>query len=177
MKIENRMDSNGKKRIALTFFNTEYETERDYRGSRMTLWPNDDDLKELILKKDEYEYCSWKTDPGPMGSNMYPRVKGLEPTDCIPYSFKDYLDDWTKTTKRRYDQMVRASWKKESKIVKVIFNDPATIVYWIDGTKTVVKSEGEKFDPEKGLAMAISKKLLGNNGNYYNEFKKWLSEE
>lgn len=62
-------------------------------------------------------------------------------------------------------------------IKKVIFNDPATIVFWNDGTKTVVKAHDEEFDPEKGLAMAISKKLLGNKGNYYNEFKKWLPEE
>lgn len=59
-------------------------------------------------------------------------------------------------------------------IKKVIFNPPATIVLWNDGTKTVVKCTDEEFDPEKGLAMAISKKLLGNKGNYYNEFKKWL---
>ena len=63
-------------------------------------------------------------------------------------------------------------------IEKVIFNDPATIVIWADGTKTVVKCEGEKFDPEKGLAMAISKKLLGgNNGYYYDVFEKWLSKK
>lgn len=59
-------------------------------------------------------------------------------------------------------------------IKKVIFHDPATIVYWIDGTKTVVKAENEPFDPEKGLAMAIAKKYFGNNGNYYDIFRKWL---
>ena len=46
-------------------------------------------------------------------------------------------------------------------IKKVIFNDPATIVFWNDGSKTVVKcQEGDIFDPEKGLAMAISMKKL-----------------
>ena len=64
-----------------------------------------------------------------------------------------------------------------TEITNVIFNDPATIVFWNDGTKTVVKAENEPFDPEKGLAMAIAKKALGNKGNYYNEFKKWLPEE
>lgn len=60
-------------------------------------------------------------------------------------------------------------------ITKVIFNNPATIVFWSDGKKTVVKCAGdEAFDEEKGLAMAISKRVLGNQGNYYNEFKKWL---
>lgn len=62
-------------------------------------------------------------------------------------------------------------------IEKVIFHDPATIVFWEDGTKTVVKcGENDIYDPEKGLAMAIAKKALGNEGNYYNQIKKWLPE-
>lgn len=61
-------------------------------------------------------------------------------------------------------------------IKDVIFNDPATIVLWSDGTKTVVKADKEDFDPEKGLAMAISKKALGNKGNYFDIFKKWTSK-
>lgn len=64
------------------------------------------------------------------------------------------------------------------KIKEVIFNKPATIVIWNNGDKTVVKAQGkEKFDPEKGLAMAISKRVLGtnkSNSNYYDIFKKWL---
>ena len=64
------------------------------------------------------------------------------------------------------------------KPVKVIFNYPATIVFWSDDTKTVVKCQGDDvFDPEKGLAMAYCKKMLGNKGNYYKQFKKWLPEE
>jgi hypothetical protein len=67
---------------------------------------------------------------------------------------------------------------KGIEIKNVIFNDPATIVFWTDGTKTVVKcQDGDEFDPEKGLAMAISKKSLGNKGNYCNELKKWLPEK
>lgn len=63
-------------------------------------------------------------------------------------------------------------------IENVIFNDPATIVFWSDGTKTIVKAQdGEVYDPEKGLALAISKKALGNQGNYYNEFDKWLNKD
>lgn len=61
------------------------------------------------------------------------------------------------------------------RIKDVIFNGPATIVIWADGTKTVVKAQdGEKIDYEKGLAMAIAKKALGNQGNYYDHFEKWL---
>lgn len=62
-------------------------------------------------------------------------------------------------------------------ITKVIFNDPATIVFWSDGTKTVVKTQnGETFDPEKGLVMAISKRVFGNKGNYYNHISKWVDK-
>lgn len=64
------------------------------------------------------------------------------------------------------------------KIERVIFNAPATVVMWADGTKTVVKAQkGEKYDPEKGLAMAISKKALGNGSKYYDTFKKWVPEK
>lgn len=63
-------------------------------------------------------------------------------------------------------------------IKNVIFNDPATIVFWDDGTKTVVKCQpGDRFDPEKGLAMAIVKKAYGNKGSYCNKLKKWLPKE
>ena len=63
-------------------------------------------------------------------------------------------------------------------IKNVIFNDPATIVFWEDGTKTVVKcQDGDEFDPEKGLAMAIVKRAYGNKGSYCNQLKKWLSKE
>lgn len=62
-------------------------------------------------------------------------------------------------------------------IKNVKFNPPATIVFWTDNTKTVVKCKGEDYDPEKGLAMCICKKVLGDKGNYYEVFKKWLPKE
>lgn len=62
-------------------------------------------------------------------------------------------------------------------IKDIIYNDPATIILWKDGTKTVVKVDGEDYDPEKGLAMAFCKKIFGNKGNYYKVFKKWLPDE
>lgn len=68
------------------------------------------------------------------------------------------------------------NFKNSVMIKNVIFNDPATIVFWSDGTKTVVKAENEPFDPEKGLAMAIAKKHFGNKGNYFNEIKKWTEK-
>ena len=65
-------------------------------------------------------------------------------------------------------------------IKDVIFNDPATIVFWKDGTKTVVKCQkdkGDTYNPELGLAMCIIKKMSGNKGNYNDVFNKWLPDE
>lgn len=65
----------------------------------------------------------------------------------------------------------------DSMIQQVIFNPPATIVFWRDGSKTVVKcGENDIFDPEKGLAMAISKRAFGDNRDYYEIFAKWVGK-
>lgn len=90
-------------------------------------------------------------------------------------SITRYCDSDVTATRIAYNNMYKNT--QISLIKNVIFNDPATIVFWNDGTKTVVKAENEEFDPEKGLAMAISKKVLGNKGNYYETFKKWLPKE
>lgn len=79
---------------------------------------------------------------------------------------------------RNADTLSFATLNKYVGIKQVIFNAPATIVIWYDGTKTVVKAgDGDVYDPEKGLAMAIAKKALGNKGCYYDTFKKWLPKE
>ena len=68
---------------------------------------------------------------------------------------------------------------KHLSIENVIFNPPATIVFCSDNTKTVVKCdyECEAYDPEKGIAMAISRKMLGDNKyDYYNVFRHWLKK-
>lgn len=71
-------------------------------------------------------------------------------------------------------------------IDRVIYNDPATIILWKDGTKTVVKCmEGEEYDPEKGFAMAVLKKLFGEDyGKVMKEHVKpelrkreWVADE
>lgn len=62
-------------------------------------------------------------------------------------------------------------------ILDVIFNGPAVTVKWTDGTKTTVKAQkGEKIDPEKGFAMAVVKKVFGNNREYYHTVLHWLKK-
>lgn len=67
----------------------------------------------------------------------------------------------------------------DSLIKKVIFNGPATIVIWKDGTKTVVKCmDGDDYDREKGFMMAIIEYLLGGTkGDVKRFFKKHIPEE
>lgn len=50
---------------------------------------------------------------------------------------------------------------------KIIVNGPATIVFWKDGTKTVVKvaeSDKKHASVEAGFAMALAKKIYRTNG-------------
>ena len=62
--------------------------------------------------------------------------------------------------------------------VKVIFHDPATIVFWDDGSKTVVKCQkDDTYNEEMGLALCFAKKAMGNKSNFNNVFKKWIPED
>lgn len=62
------------------------------------------------------------------------------------------------------------------KVKKVIFNKPATIVFWSDGTKTVVKcGEGDVYEKEKGFFIACSKKLFGNDYKAVGQMNKALA--
>ena len=75
------------------------------------------------------------------------------------------------------DREVIAPLEDYFKIKQVIFNAPATIVLWADGTKTVVQCQNdEEFDEEKGLAMCFTKRALGNKGRYCETIKKWRAK-
>lgn len=83
-------------------------------------------------------------------------------------------ESYLKTFKNKSNSLFNVSLPE---IKNVIFNAPATIIFWGDNTKTVTKADGEDYDMEKGMAMCIAKKALGNQGNYYEVFKKWVGED
>ena len=63
-------------------------------------------------------------------------------------------------------------------IKDVRFSPPATIVFWSDNTKTVVKAQGgEPFDAEKGLMACIIKRITGNTCRSNELFKKYIKED
>ena len=67
-----------------------------------------------------------------------------------------------------YNDIINSNKYKKKRLIyldieKVIFNHPATIIFWTDGTKTIVKcSKDDVWDPEKGITMAITKKFFGD---------------
>lgn len=63
-------------------------------------------------------------------------------------------------------------------IKKVIFHNPATIILWADGKKTVVKCQpGDSFDKEKGFLAAYMKRTLGNDNTFNKIMKRWVDDE
>ena len=63
-------------------------------------------------------------------------------------------------------------------IEKVIFNGPATIVVWKDGTKTIVKcEEGTTYSKEEAIDQAILKKLFTTNSHHKRVLKDLISEK
>ena len=108
------------------------------------------------------------------------RTYTFEPIDIdVVFSSRPTTADKKEETKKPVDSFeTKQSTNRRVKIRDVIFSDPATVVFWNDNTKTVVKARGgEKYDKEKGLAMAIIKKITGNAGNYYEIFKEWCGDE
>lgn len=61
-------------------------------------------------------------------------------------------------------------------IDKVIYNDPATIVIWSDGTKTVSKTHaGDVYSPEVGLVLCVLKKLSGST-KVHDLIEAWIPD-
>lgn len=90
----------------------------------------------------------------------------------VPYNF------YRQSTERAEKNDIVKFGMCSVSIRKVIFNDPATVVLWSDGTKTVVKCGPEdKFDTEKGLAMAIVKKMAGNDNSFHKVFKQYSKKK
>jgi hypothetical protein len=84
--------------------------------------------------------------------------------------FKDYINSY-KDTVNKIDLKTERNLKSEGndeliclEIDRVIFNDPATIIFWKDKTKTVVKcAKGQKFNKYHGFCAAVTKRVFENN--------------
>ena len=98
--------------------------------------------------------------------------------DRFPFATGGFVD--MAAQKKESKQKPHGIEKKEVRnpfvlIERVIFNPPATIVLWKDGSKTVVKVHNEEFDKEKGLAMAILRSEYG--AGIRKLFRKWCADD
>jgi hypothetical protein len=83
-----------------------------------------------------------------------------------------YGVDWSNLT-----YTFTPSTKHLPEIKQVIFNNPATIIMWKDGTKTVVKASNDEFSEEFGFAMAYLKKVFGGRSQYMKHVKNASRQE
>ena len=82
--------------------------------------------------------------------------------------------------RRFYCTTTFAPLPKPYEIDHIVKNGPAMVVFWMDGTKTIVKrKEGEKDDDYLAFCAALAKKIYGNNSrvkrivdNIHDETKK-----
>ena len=153
------------------------------RNARMVITPPPRCGKTLAMQAMN-EYCAKLKEENTMNNNI--SMEALSDSVCI---IDGYMYKPTSVSHRSYKNTVSFEVTLDPKhrvgtikapavnIKNVIFNPPATIVFWSDNTKTVVKCHsGDEFDPEKGLTMAYFKKMHGNKYSYFNEIKHWTKK-
>lgn len=124
----------------------------------------------IYIKEDltpEYIINSWDKDKKPEGRIL---LEYKEPV-YIPFELTERRSEMPPKDGFSIKE-IYFSIPGNLKIKKVIFNNPATIVMWSDGTKTVVKAqEGDGWDMEKGLAMCVAKRFIGLK-DFYKAYNK-----
>lgn len=107
------------------------------------------------------------TDMDSLGTHYF-----LDPEQIVAISkpvFQKMLNERSKARRDVHDYMQKDS-EFTAKIHRqfqfapkeIIYNDAATIVYWTDGTKTVVKcNENDEYSEYAGFVAAVAKKMYG----------------
>lgn len=96
-------------------------------------------------------------------NSMHRLIDNLLDTNRITPRIHDLIADAIRQT-YGFRQEDRNTAMTSVNVKKIIFNSPATIVFWGDGTKTVVKTMSEEsFDMYNGFTAALAKKVYGNS--------------
>lgn len=67
--------------------------------------------------------------------------------------------------RKEEERRVKESRKKYTP-KKIYYNNPVTVVFWEDGTKTTVRlHEGEEYNEYSAFCAALAKKIFGNNSH------------
>lgn len=116
-------------------------------------------------------------------NDIKPTKTSFYDDDTLDYLLKDIMKEKAKEAEEKLNAEIEKKKRKAidnyaDRIKNVYFNDPYTIIVWKDGSKSIVKcQEGDVYDKEKGLALALLKHLSGNTSYFNTIFKKWLPDE
>ena len=95
-------------------------------------------------------------------------IKTLDWDTSMTYSFKK---------KKHFSGYLDMCYPYNVYIKQVMYYDPATIVFWSDGTKTVSKCrEGDVYSEECGLMICVMKKIMGAT-KVHELMHDWISYE
>ena len=148
----------------------------DYFGWAVESIENNKEERNMVVTLTGYpkhECVPFAVDENDLERDINNRMNGKEPE--LETALKRRMPN---TMYGAYSNHANCKMLVTPQIKNVIFNPPATIVFWNDGTKTVVKCQNhEEFDHEKGLAMAFFKKMHSNKGHYFEEIKKWTEKD
>ena len=103
--------------------------------------------------------------------------------DCSGVAISSNNHQWV-NSKDVITKWIKNHVKEDNKIpdayipVEIIFNGPATIVFWADDTKTVVKrSKKDKDNKYNAFCAALAKKVYGTNSHIARIVKKGVEHK
>lgn len=113
---------------------------------------------------------------------MKNETKDVTTTTYVPtipehYTPEYYISEltgkgWTLSTKKKQYNFSGAIPDRDTYIKKVIYSEPATVVFWSDDTKTVCKCKyPDTYSREVGFSLCVLKKIYGATA-----FKKLLKD-
>ena len=102
---------------------------------------------------------------------LFPVIGFSRETECLPFGVPIWSTYTIRvkenTDKEGLDEAIMKIFgiesRKAPKAKQVILNDPATVVIWEDGTKTVTKAkDGDEYDDKVGLLLCAVRKASNN---------------
>lgn len=124
-------------------------------------WVNKgDDRSKQILDQGNTAECN---------KNYIEYAKVPRTTNCHDgtFKFERGFDEKEKERKEKMNESEKENLRKFAIKIepkRILQNGPVTVVFWGDGTKTIVRrSENSADDPYSAFCAALAKKIYGNN--------------
>ena len=145
------------------------------------------DLSDPQAVTAHIDMVDWNTDCG-VTDCCAPTHSWLSTSSSEVSWFEDLSRDGTIDAIRQWADARKKNEEKEKEkeepvkkgiiIKRVIFDGPATIVFWDDGTKTIVKcTDSDEYSYEVGIAMCTLKKIFGETyGTYRHDVRNAIDD-